>query len=536
MGIFSIFTSKAEKRSSPGPADDFWFSLVPGSSKTSAAKRVSVAKAEQLASVFACQTAICQSIAMLPVSVLSEADESRKEQKKDHPLWRILRTHPNNFMDRFTFFDVMQRNLFTGNAYAFIQRDKIGKITALIPLESGRVLPKLDRGELQYDYSDPSGKKQTYLQRDIFHLRCFSKDGIIGRSPLEVACETVGEALALQEHGNNTFENGAYMTGVLRSPNAIKDKEHRDNIINSFKEFLGIRNAGKVALLESGLEFKEIQQTNANAQFVDLRRFSVEQIASIHRIPPQFIQHMDKGMSYASVEQLAIAFVQYTIQPWVTLWESGIKFQLLDGNSDVDVSARFNISALIRGDLASRTASVVSQLQYGLLTINEGRDLLDRNAAEDDVANKLLISHNLIPADMVGKVPSGNIGGKNPDSVGQNSAKPVFLPVMRSIFRRINTRESRLIEKARKKPEFETWCSKFLAEHRDVVRENLEPVVEAMEKADSREFETLIDEYISERTELLRAEGKWQTDFESWASRALNMLAGTSPEMFIEEN
>ncbi len=529
MGIFSRFQKK-ELRSRDA-TDDFWYSKILGTASTPAGQRVTVANSEQVAAVFACQTAICQSIAMLPPTVMSETVESRKEQKKDHPLWKILRVSPNSFMDRFTFFDTMQRNLFSGNSFAHIGRTKAGEIVSLTPLDSEKIEISFDdkTNALSYIYRQKGGQSRTYTQREIFHLKCFSKDGLVGRSPILIAAETVGSALSLQEHGNTTFENGAYLKGILTTEGSIKDPAAEQNIVESFMKW--IREKKSVALLQQGLKYNSIQQNNTEAQFLDLRKFSVEEICRIFRVPPQFVQVMTAGMSYASVEQVAISFVQYTIQPWVLLWESAIKHQLL--GEEEDVSVRFNISSLIRGDLKTRTESIVQQLANGLLTINEGRALLDRNEVEDEIADKILISHNLIPADKVGEEPPSNISG-TPDPADSNVGETKsLLPIARSFFSRLDTRERRSAERARKKGEEffrNNFLPQFRAEHLDHVAELLEPLAEAFGKEKSPEFSQLVEDYVRGAESALSlnlehdpARAEW------WAVAALEVLSGASP-------
>ncbi len=494
MGLLSIFTSsKRENTRSKGPEDDFWYNAI-GNGLTDAGKRVTSAKAEQIAAVFACETAICQSMGMLPGSVLSEADERKKEPLKDHPLWKLLRVKPNPLMDALTFKDVMQRNLLqNGNAYAFISRSRT-KILSLLPLDPTKITTKIKGGEIIYRYVDPNGEAKEYESSDIFHLKCFSKDGITGRSPIKVTAETVGFSLSLLEHSNNTFESGAALTGLLKVPSPLKDDEARSRLIDGFRKYIGRKSPAKIGLLEGGSDFVSISQNNQQSQLMELSKFSVEEIARIYRVPPQFIQAMEKGMSYASVEQLAIAFVQYTIQPWITLWESAIKAQLLEDEDDV--TFKFNISALIRGDLKSKTDSIIQQLSYGLLTINEARDKLDYNASEEEVADKVLVSHNLIPAENIGKVEPSNVGGA-PEPAAKTDTQQ-FNSLFDKLFERIIFRERRLIGDRSKKSDFQSWFTKFEAEHRDLVRETLEPAVEAMGLIGSPEFESFLESYAKE--------------------------------------
>jgi HK97 family phage portal protein len=411
------------------PRSGFWYSDIDGFRGG-----VTASSAAHVAAIYACTTAIKESVAMLPVTLMRQEGDT-KTIDKSRRLYRLLHDQPNRYQDSFGFFETMQQAaLDSGNAYAFIERSKTDEILSIsyIPWEKVEIVAPTSPGApIGYTVNTLDGKKQ-YTQRDIFHFKPHSKDGITGRTPIRTASDTVAFAQRLLEYGNALFENGAFHSGFIESPTAFKNNETREQFMNSFLKYFGSKNAGMVGLLESGVKFKESSMNNRDAQFLESKEFSVIEIARLYRIPPALIQAMDKGMAFASIEQLNIMFAQYTIQPWITRWERAIKQQLLGGWESIaqptneDLIVKFNVNALLRGDMASRTSAIVSQLQYGLLTINEARELEDRNPISEEMGDKPMISHNLRPVDSPAPTSPA------PANTVQNDAVRAFEPLLRS--------------------------------------------------------------------------------------------------------
>jgi len=338
---------------------------------------------------------------MLPAFVFSQEQENNSIKAKDHPLYDILHDAPNNLMDSFTFFETMVGSMIDhGASFNFIQRTKTEELAGLLPLDAARIQTKVVDNELLFKYSPMGSAPESYRAKDIFRVLYNSKDGVTGRTPIQTAAETFGFSLALQQHGNQLFENGAFMSGFLKVPFVFKDSEARSNFMDSFKKYFGAKNAGKAALLEQGADYVPFSMNNRDAQFIESKKLSVLDIARIMRVPPHMIQELEHGTSFASVEQHSINFIQHTIQPWLTRIEKAINFQLLRSKikKAEKYFVKFNAAALLRGDLKSQTESLVMQIQYGLKTINEARELLDSNRVSDAIADNILLSHNLVPA------------------------------------------------------------------------------------------------------------------------------------------
>lgn len=483
----------------PDPTHEFWYTVVQAMQQT-AGQTVNATTAQRVATVYACTQAISESIAMLPISIYKQVDNRTTEQLDDHDLARLLRIEPNQLMDSFNFFEMLQCNILDhGNAYAHIVRSGTGKILELVPLPADQVkVELLKSGAPKYTYHNKEKNKDyVYPAEDVFHIKHRSRDGIIGQSPIEVAAGTFGFGLALQEFNNKTLENGAFLSGIIKSPHAFENDESRKQFMESFKQYMGSANAGKFGLLEQGVEYEPFQQTNQQAQLVELSKFSVIELAKIYRMPPHMIQELEKGMSYASVEQMSILFVQYTIQPWVVRWERAIKRQLLKMAGDENVYVKFNMSSLVRGDLKSRTEALVQQLKAGLKTINEARNMLDDNPVEDEIGDQIILEHNLVPADMIGQdsMPTNNTEPQAEPAAA--SARDVFLPVFTDTIRKLIAVETKAAKRAIKKGSFLAWADKFYKNHGELVIKNLEPEIEAYSKLTGKESTEALNRFVT---------------------------------------
>ena len=485
----------------PDPTADFWYNLVSAPAYFGGMV-VNADTAQKIATVYACTQAIAETIAMIPARMYRELDYRTMEETPDHALHTIFARAPNGFMDPFEFWEKMVVDLYNwGNAYALVLRTKSGSPYQLVPYQARYVTPRFDEAaqRVKYIIRRSDGKpSETKDQYDIFHLKFRTEDNITGRSPIEIATGTFGFGLALQQYLNRTFENGAFLNGFLTSPFAFQTDEARDNFMQSFRKYMGVQNSGKFELLEQGVDFKPFQQTNQQAELPALMRLSNTEIMKIYRMPPPLVQDIERGSSYATVEQLAIAFRTYTIAPVATRIEMACNRQLLLENEE-DMSMRFNLDAMERGDLKARTESLVSQLQYGLKTINEARHYLGDNPLDEDNADQPLVSHNQIPLQMIGQTPTSfpNFPGTNNPSPSPAAPAPLkpepqdkpdlspeqtnsmvgkLKPIFSDTLRRMYDIEVKAIKKATKKDGFLKWLDGFYPSHVELMRESLRPI------------------------------------------------------------
>lgn len=333
-------------------------------------------KAESLSAVYSCVAAISETIASLPLVLYRrEADEGR-EKAADHPLYKVLHDAPNDRQTALEFREMMQASvLLRGNAYARIIRGNDGQVRQLIPVPADRVtVLELDNGRLAYEYSDSKGNHIRLLQDEMFHLRHRSDNGILGISPITAARETVSLALAERDHGNATFTNGAKLSGVLKFPSQLTPNQ-RDNLRTSWNsQHQGGTNAGKTAILEAGVEYQTVSMSMDDAQWIEARQFSVEEVCRLFRMPPTVVGDLRHG-NYSNSVEMARQFVTLTLRRHLTMWEQAISRSLLTEAGRRLYFAEHSVEGLLRGDSTNRADFYSKGITDGWLTIDEVRKL-----------------------------------------------------------------------------------------------------------------------------------------------------------------
>ena len=326
------------------------------------------ARAESLSAVYACVSAISETIASLPLILYRRTDEEGRERANDHPLYGVLHDAPNEQQTALEFREMMQAAvLLRGNAYAEIKRGYDGQVRSLTPLDRVTTL-QLDNGRLAYDASDVKGKTRRLLQEEVFHLRHRSENGVTGISPITASRETVQLALSERDHGNSTFNNGARLSGMLKFPGRL-NPEQRTAIGNSWSsQYAGGANAGKTAILEEGVEYQTVSMSMEDAQYLESRQFSVEEIARLFRVPPTIIGDLRHG-NYSNSVEMNRVFVVHTLRRHMTMWEQAISRALLTEAGRRIYFAEHSVEGLFRGDSANRAAFYKSGIEAGWLTV-----------------------------------------------------------------------------------------------------------------------------------------------------------------------
>jgi len=220
-------------------------------------------------------------------------------------------------------------------------------------------------------------------------------DGLVGYSPIAMAKNAIGMAIACEEYGAKFFANGAAPGGVLEHPGTIKDPQRvRESWQSTFG---GSGNANKIAVLEEGMKYTPIGISPEQAQFLETRKFQINEIARIFRVPPHMVGDLEKS-SFSNIEQQSLEFVKYTLDPWVIRWEQSIQRSLLSRDEKAVYFVKFNLEGLLRGDYQSRMNGYAIGRQNGWMSANDIRELenLDRIPAEDG-GDLYLINGNMLP-------------------------------------------------------------------------------------------------------------------------------------------
>ena len=398
MGILSgIFKSRDKpQNATSGSAYRFF---IGGSSS---GKNVNERSAMQMTAVYSCVRILSEVVASLPLHVYKYNSDGGKEKAVKHPLYFLLHDEPNPEMTSFVFRETLMTHLLLwGNAYAQIIRNGKGEIIALYPLMPNRMTVDRDeKGQLYYQYNTSKddaptmkGSMVNLKPSDVLHIPGLGFDGLVGYSPIAMAKNAIGMAIACEEYGAKFFANGATPGDILEHPGTVKDPQRvRESWTSAFG---GSSNANKVAVLEEGMKYTPISISPEQAQFLETRKFQINEIARIFRVPPHMVGDLEKS-SFSNIEQQSLELVKYTLDPWVARWEQAIVRSLFSTDEKTQYFVKFNVDGLLRGDYQSRMNGYAIGRQNGWMSANDLRELenLDR-IPEEEGGDLYLINGNM---------------------------------------------------------------------------------------------------------------------------------------------
>ena len=406
MKLFSLFKSR-DKPVTNRTAGSAYSFFMGGSSS---GKNVNERTAMQMTAVYACVRILSEAIAGLPLHLYRYEEDGSKTKAIDHGLYSLLHDEPNPEMTSFVFRETLMTHLLLwGNAYAQIIRNGKGEVLALYPLMPNQMqVDRDDNGQLYYTYSrtkeeanakdsESSVKLSPY---DVLHIPGLGFDGLVGYSPIAMAKNAIGMAMACEEFGAKFFANGASPSGVLEHPGILKDPAKVRDSWNA--AYGGSANSHKVAVLEEGMKYSPISISPNEAQFLETRKFQINEIARIFRVPPHMVGDLEKS-SFSNIEQQSLEFVKYTLDPWVIRWEQSLSRALFSPDEKHTYFFKFNVEGLLRGDYQSRMTGYATARQNGWMSANDIRELedLDRIPA-DEGGDLYLVNGNMLPLEKAG--------------------------------------------------------------------------------------------------------------------------------------
>ena len=396
MGIKSLFGFGQARDKPVDKAADAGYSFLFG--RTTSGKPVNERTAMQTTAVYACVRILAEAVASLPLHVYEYQDGGGKKLVHDHPLYYLLHDEPNPEMTSFVFRETLMSHLLIwGNAYAQIIRDGAGRVLGLYPLLPDKMeVQRDDKGNIYYVYSRNSDENPTFKEygniklkaEDVLHIPGLGFDGLIGYSPIAMAKNAVGMTLACEEYGASFFANGANPGGVLEHPGVLKDPSKVRESWNSV--YRGVSNAHKIAVLEEGMKYQQIGIPPEEAQFLETRKFQINEIARLYRIPPHMVGDLDKS-SFSNIEQQSLEFVKYTLNPWVIRWEQSLQRSLLLPGEKGKYFIKLNVDGLLRGDYQSRMNGYAVGRQNGWFSANDIREMENMNPIPDEEGGNLYL-------------------------------------------------------------------------------------------------------------------------------------------------
>ena len=396
MGIKSLFGFGQARDKPVDKAADAGYSFLFG--RTTSGKPVNERTAMQTTAVYACVRILAEAVASLPLHVYEYQDDGGKKLVHDHPLYYLLHDEPNPEMTSFVFRETLMSHLLIwGNAYAQIIRDGAGRVLGLYPLLPDKMeVQRDDRGNIYYVYSRNSDENPMFKEygniklkaEDVLHIPGLGFDVLIGYSPIAMAKNAVGMTLACEEYGASFFANGANPGGVLEHPGVLKDPSKVRESWNSV--YRGVNNAHKIAVLEEGMKYQQIGIPPEEAQFLETRKFQINEIARLYRIPPHMVGDLDKS-SFSNIEQQSLEFVKYTLDPWVIRWEQSLQRSLLLPGEKGKYFIKLNVDGLLRGDYQSRMNGYAVGRQNGWFSANDIREMENMNPIPDEEGGNLYL-------------------------------------------------------------------------------------------------------------------------------------------------
>lgn len=419
MGIFSgLFRSRdAPQNRTSGSAYSFFLG------NSTSGKRVNERSAMQMTAVYSCVRILSEAVAGLPLHFYRYTDGGSKEKAVEHPLYFLLHDEPNPEMTSFVFRETLMTHLLLwGNAYAQIIRNGKGEVMALYPLMPDRMTVDRDeKGRIYYEYNTSSddaptmkGSTVKLSPSDVLHIPGLGFDGLVGYSPIAMAKNAIGMAIACEEYGAKFFANGAQPSGVLEHPGTLKDP---GRVRESWQQtFGGSRNANKVAVLEEGMKYTPISISPEQAQFLETRKFQINEIARIFRVPPHMVGDLEKS-SFSNIEQQSLEFVKYTLDPWVSRWEQSMVRSLLTADEKKRYFIKFNVDGLLRGDYQSRMNGYATARQNGWMSANDIRELENLDRIPEELGGNLY----LINGNMTKLQDAGIFAGASTENGKENS-------------------------------------------------------------------------------------------------------------------
>ena len=321
----------------------------------------------------------------------------------------------------------MTHLLLWGNAYAQIIRNGKGEVIALYPLMPNRMSVNRDsNGMLYYQYQKSNddaptmeGSSVILSPSEVLHVPGLGFDGLVGYSPIAMAKNAIGLSIAAEEYGAKFYANGAAPSGVLEHPGVLKDPAKVRDSWNA--AFGGSSNSHKVAVLEEGLKYTPISISPNEAQFLETRKFQIDEIARIFRVPTHMVGDLEKS-SFSNIEQQSLEFVKYTLDPWVVRWEQSLSRALLSPEEKKTYFFKFNVDGLLRGSYHERMQGYSIGIQNGFMCPNDVRELENLDMiSEEDGGFKFMVNGNMVDLKNVGAAYQPNTPTTQPSETTEET-------------------------------------------------------------------------------------------------------------------
>lgn len=420
MGLLNDLATRAESFDPVHPRDPGLVSLF--GLDGGAGAPVTPRSALRSATFFGCLKVIGETLGCSPLHTYEKAASAAESRQlvSEHPIYQLLRYRPNALLTAADFWEMagVIVNL-RGNFVSYKKlRNEGDYAEELLPLHPDRLRYVVYQGKLAYRYQPLSGAELVFLPSEVLHLRGMTLDGYVGLNPLEVHRELLGSDLDAASFGRQAQVNAARPGGILQMEGHFKDEQEKEAFKKAFHEATTGANAAKTALLERGIEWKQMSINHVDLEYMESRKMTREMICGVMRVPPHMVGDLGHA-TYSNIEHQSIDFIRYCMLPWYTKIEQAVKRDLLLADRDASVYVEFLPEALLRGDVKTRHEVYARGRQWGYMSAN---DVL-RKENEPTIGkqgDQYLVPVNMRPADQPYTAPAANAPPKdpNPDDPG----------------------------------------------------------------------------------------------------------------------
>ncbi|RVM91473.1 phage portal protein [Sinorhizobium meliloti] len=353
---------------------DGWY---PDSMRGDAGEVVTDDSAMSLSAVWACVNLLAGTIASLPLMVYRTDAQGRRTVARGHALYRVLHDSPNYDQTAVDFWEFANASIeLWGNAYARVERS-VGQVSGLYPVAPALMsVRRLANGDLEYRWTE-NGRSFVETDASMLHIRGFGGNPLGGMSTLHFGRNAFSLARAVDRSAGGMFKNGLRPSGVLTFEKWLSPEQRTLTKNELTEQFLGAANSGRPLVLEGGTKWEQLTISPEDAQMLESRGFSVEEICRIFGVPPFMVGHTQKVTSFGSgLEQQVLGFQKFTLRRRLKRIEQALEKQLLrPEDRAAGITIEFNLEGLLRGDSAARASFYQSGLTNGWMTINEVRAL-----------------------------------------------------------------------------------------------------------------------------------------------------------------
>ena len=363
-------------------------------------KSVTEQSAMQVSVAWACVRIITETIGSLPLSMYERDEGTGNAKKVEHDISPVLITSPNADMTGVEYREALTAGLaLRGNHYSLKDTTSSGQLVSLYPLPADTRPVIKENGAKVYQFQD-RGKTQELPSEKVWHVKGFGADGLVGLSPIAYARQALGVALAAEEFQARFFANGANPSWLISIPQWLDEKQRSIARENINKIWSGLDNVHRAQLLEGGMTAQAATMPLDDAQFMELRGFSLQEICRIYRIPPHMVADLSRSTNN-NIEHQGAEFVMFTLAPYLTRIEASVARWLLKPEDRRKYFLRFNVDALLRADATGRANFYSSALQNGWMSRNEVRALENRNTVDEEGMDDYTVQSNLLPVEVL---------------------------------------------------------------------------------------------------------------------------------------